>query len=69
MLHQHHFHQTFSNAPNNYTEEQEPRQQHFPPSTLHNPNLSQHNKCFNTKSPMLILGDSMIKGIKEHVLD
>ena len=61
--------QNFSNAANNYTEEQEPRQQHFPPSTLHNPNLSQHNKSFNTKSPILILGDSMIKGIKEHVLD
>ena len=61
--------QNFSNAANNYTEEQEPRQQHFPPSTSHNPNLSQHNKSFNTKSPILILGDSMIKGIKEHVLD
>ena len=54
----------FSNATDNYTEEQGPRQQHFPPSTLHNPNLNQHNKSFNTKSPILILGDSMIKGIK-----
>ena len=40
--------QNFSNAADNYTEEQESRQQHFPPSTLHNPNLSQHNKSFNT---------------------
>ena len=61
--------QNFSHAANSYTEEQEPRQQRFPPSTLHNPNLSQHNKSFNTKSPILILGVSMIKGIKEHVLE